>query len=155
MSKIKDLLAEEENIDDLKAPRKYGLDFVKSVQEIDNKRMAEHIFESSKTAEVETWFSDNANFALCDDGNYEPYMVFTNYEDLCEERASRVLDTMIEEQHLDISDAEYSDIVGLAAQQLELYYAEYGNRLCNDALNDWKVDNKYKLEELAERNGQC
>ena len=154
MSRIKDLLAEEENIDDLKLPRKYDLSFFKAVQEIDKKRLANSILEACKGVVFEDWLAENAEFELGDDDG-EPCMFFENFTELCDECATGVLDGMIEDQHLDISDEEYTDVCNIAADLIANHYADYESELCADAFKDWQLDNKYKLDELRERNGQC
>ena len=149
MSRIKILLAEEENIDDLKIPVRFGKDFFESVQQHDKRRLAESVLNSCKD-----WLSENAEFELGDDDG-EPCMFFENFLHLCEECATGVLDGLIEQQHIDMDDDFYSDVVTIATDLIADYYADYESVLCEDALADWKRDNKYKLQELAERNGQC
>ena len=58
---------------------------------------------------------------------------------------------MIEDQHLDLTDDEYFKIKDLAEAMLSDYYADYESQLCREA----EEDDKYKLDELKERNGQC
>lgn len=150
MSKIKDLLAEEENIDDLKVPRRYGKDFFDAVQEHDKRRFAESILNSCKGIVFEDWLAENAEFEHGDDDG-EPCMFFENYLELCEECATGVFDGLIEQQHLDIDDEYYTDVIKLATDLIADYYADYEDSLCADALVDWR--NLH--DEDNERRGIC
>lgn len=154
MSRIQILLAEEESIDDLKMPVRFGQDFFDAVQEHDNRRMAEAILGSSKGIFFEDLLADEARFGLGDDDG-EPCMFFENFLELCEGQATRAFDGIIEQQHLDISDEDYADIIRIATDLIADYYADYESVLCADALADWKRDNKFSLDEARERNGQC
>lgn len=151
MSKIKDLLAVEENIDDLKPlPHKYDLSFFKAVQEIDKKRLADTVLNSCKNQAFQDWLAEEAEFGHGDDDG-EPCMFFENFTALCEEGATNALDSMIKDQHLDLNDAEYADVVRIAADYIADYYADYEDSLCADALVDWRNSH----DEDNERRGLC
>lgn len=141
MSKIKDLLAEEEGIDDLEPV-------------LDYKSIAETVLEWSKGIQSEDYIADNAEFGLGDDDG-EPAMFMENFSSLCDDLARENLDKLIEQEHLDLSDGEYSNALTHASDLIADYYSDYESALCDDAFSDYKRDSKYILDELKERNGQC
>jgi hypothetical protein len=84
-----------------------------------------------------------------EDGHTEYY--FENFEDLCEQACEGNLMDYIEDQHLDLTDEEYSKILYYARDWLADALSDFESECIQDML----VDEKYKLDELAERNGQC
>lgn len=154
MSKIKDLLAEVEDIDDLKPvePHKYGKEFAEAVRQADIKRIGEQVYAKTLHWEgLREWLSGNAEYTVGkdDDGHDEIY--FENFYDLCWEACEDTLNDYIEDQHLDLNDSEYHDIVEYARDWLADALADFEDECIRDAM----MDDKYRLDELAERNGQC
>lgn len=154
MSRIKDLYAEVENIDDLKPvePHKYDKAFYDAVQQIDIKRIGEQVY--AKTLHMEnlrSWMRANAEYGSGkdDEGHTEYY--FENFEDLCEQACEGNLIDYIEDQHLDLTDKEYSDILYYARDWLADALSDFESECIQDML----VDSKYMLDELDERNGKC
>lgn len=138
MSRIKDLLAEEQNIDDLKRP---------FYQEL-----GEMIYVKAKSWDgIRSWFRSNAVYDAGKDDEGHTEWRFENFEDLCEQAVNGALDKLIEEEHLDISDETYNRAI------------EYGRDWLADALvdfeseciRDYVSDQKYILDEVRERNGRC
>lgn len=138
MSKIKDLYAEVNDIDDLKRPL--------------YQKLGEMIYVKAKNWEgIRSWFRSNAEYdaGKDDEGHTEWY--FENFEKLCEQVVNGALDNLIEDEHLDISDETYNRAI------------EYGRDWLADALSDFEseciqdyaMDRKYILDEAKERNGQC
>lgn len=154
MSRIKDLLAEEENIDDLKVPTRFGKAFGEFIAKVDNKRIAETVLAWAKTPQVEDYIADNAIFGLGDDDG-QPCMFLENFTTLCDEIATDTLERLIEQEHLDLSDLEYAEIVEQAASLIADYYSDYEDALCADELADYNRDRKHFLTEERERHGQC
>lgn len=153
MSKIKDLLAEEENIDDLKAPTSFGKAFGEFIAKADNKRIAETVLEWSKAPLVEEYIADNAVFGLGDDDG-QPCMFLENFTTLCDEIATDMLESLIKQEHLDLSDLEYAEIVEQAASLIADFYSDYEDALCADRLMDYNRDRKYFSNERKERDGR-
>ena len=138
MSKIKDLLAEEQNIDDLKRPL--------------YQELGEMIYVKAKNWEgIRSWFRSNAEYEAGkdDDGHTEWY--FENFEHLCEEAVNGAMDKLIEEEHLDISDETYSRAIEYARDWLADALADFES----ECIQDYVMDRKYILDEVKERNGQC
>lgn len=154
MSRIKDLLAEEENIDDLKAPTRFGKAFSDFITTADNKRIAETVLRWARTPQVEDYIADHAHFELGDDDGH-PCMFMGNFVTLCDEIAVDVLEDLIKQEHYDLSDLEYAQIVEHASKLIADYYSDYEDALCLDAFADYERDSKYANDELKERNGQC
>lgn len=154
MSRIKDLLAEEENIDDLKAPTRFGKEFSAFITSADNKRIAENVLRYARTPKIEDYIADNAIFGLGDD-NGQPCMFMENFTMMCDRIAIDTLDMLIKQEHYDLSDLEYAQIVEHASNLIADYYADYEDALCVDAFADYECDSKYANDELKERNGQC
>mgnify|MGYP006898625025 CR=1 FL=1 len=154
MSRIKDLLAEEENIDDLKVPTKFGKAFGEFITKADNKRIAEMVLAWAKTPQVEDYIADNAEFGLGDDDGL-PCMFLENFTALCDDIAQDTLDKLVEQEHYDLTDEEYANIIEHASNLIADYYADYEDALCADELADYNRDKKSLATEERERHGQC
>ena len=138
MSRIKDLLAEEQNIDDLKRPSYQGL--------------GEMIYVKAKNWDgLRSWFRNNAEYdaGKDDDGHTEWY--FENFLDLCKQAVNGAMDKLIEEEHLDISDETYNRAIEYARDWLADALADFES----ECVQDYVMDRKYILDEVKERNGQC
>ena len=82
MSRIKDLLAEEQNIDDLKRPL--------------YQELGEMIYVKAKGWDgIRSWFRNNAEYdaGKDDEGHTEWY--FENFEDLCRKAVNGALDNLM------------------------------------------------------------
>lgn len=164
MSKIKDLLAEEQNIDDLKQPL--------------YQKLGEMIYVKAKSWDgLRSWFRSNAEYdaGKDDDGHTEWY--FENFEDLCKQAVNGALDNLIEEEHLDISDETYNRAIEYGGDWLADTLADFESECIQDieyardwladalanaladfeseCIQDYVMDRKYILDEVKERNGQC
>ena len=138
MSRIKDLLAEEQNIDDLKRPL--------------YQELGEQAYVKAKNWDgVRSWFRSNAEYeaGTDDEGHTEYY--FENFLDLCEEAITDTLDQMIEDQHLDISDETYSQAIEYGRDWLADTLVDFEE----ECIQDYVSDQKYILDEVKERNGEC
>lgn len=138
MSRIKDLLAEEQNIDDLKQPL--------------YQKLGEMIYVKAKNWDgIRSWFRNNAEYDADkdDDGHTEWY--FENFEDLCKQVVNGALDNLIEEEHLDISDETYNRAIEYGRDWLADTLADFES----ECIQDYVSDQKYILDEVRERNGRC
>ena len=138
MSRIKDLLAEEQNIDDLKRPL--------------YQELGEMIYVKAKSWDgIRSWFRSNAEYdaGKDDDGHTEWY--FENFEDLCEQAVNGALDNLIEEEHLDISDETYNRAIEYGRDWLADTLADFES----ECIRDYVSDQRYILDEVKERNGRC
>lgn len=138
MSRIKDLLAEEQNIDDLKRPL--------------YQELGEMIYVKAKSWDgIRSWFRSNAEYdaGKDDEGHTEWY--FENFEDLCEQVVNGALDNLIEEEHLDISDETYNRAIEYGRDWLADTLADFES----ECIQDYVSDQKYILDEVKERNGEC
>lgn len=138
MSRIKDLLAEEQNIDDLKQPL--------------YQKLGEMIYVKTLHAEdLRHWLRVRAEYegGKDDEGHTEWY--FENFEDLCEEAVNHMLDKLIEDEHLDISDETYNRAIEYARDWLADALADFES----ECIQDYVMDRKYILDEVKERNGRC
>lgn len=138
MSRIKDLLAEEQNIDDLKRPL--------------YQELGEMIYVKAKSWDgIRSWFRSNAEYdaGKDDEGHTEWY--FENFEKLCEQAVNGALDNLIEEEHLDISDETYNRAIEYGRDWLADTLADFESECIRDYVND----QKYILDEVRERNGRC
>ena len=138
MSKIKDLLAEEQNIDDLKQPL--------------YQKLGEMIYVKAKSWDgIRSWLRARAEYdaGKDDDGHTEWY--FENFENLCEQVVNGALDKLIDEEHLDISDETYNRAIEYARDWLADALADFES----ECIQDYVMDRKYILDEVKERNGQC
>lgn len=158
MSKIKDLYAEVNNIDDLKPIRsrqtttRYDKAFYDAINELNNKRIGEMIYAKAKNWDgLRSWFRNNAEYEAGkdDDGHTEWY--FENFEDLCEQAVNGAMDKLIEEEHLDISDETYNRAIEYGRDWLADALADFES----ECIQDYVMDRKHILDEVKERNGQC
>ena len=138
MSRIKDWLAEEQNIDDLK-PSMY-------------QKLGEQAFVKAKNWEgIRDWFRGNAECGAGEDEEGHTEYYFQNFLDLCEEAITDTLDQLIEDQHLDISDETYSRAIEYGRDWLADTLADFES----ECIQDYVSDQKYILDEVRERNGEC
>lgn len=138
MSRIKDLLAEEQNIDDLKRPL---------YQEI-----GEMIYVKAKSWDgIRSWFRNNAEYDAGEDDDGHTEWYFENFLDLCKQVVNGALDNLIEEEHLDISDETYNRAIEYARDWLADTLADFES----ECIQDYVSDHKYILDEVRERNGEC
>lgn len=138
MSRIKDLLAEEQNIDDLKRPL--------------YQELGEMIYVKAKSWDgIRSWFRSNAEYdaGKDDEGHTEWY--FENFEKLCEQVVNGALDKLIEEEHLDISDETYNRAIEYGRDWLADTLSDFES----ECIQDYVSDQKYILDEVRERNGRC
>ena len=138
MSRIKDLLAEEQNIDDLKRPL--------------YQELGEMIYVKAKGRDgIRSWFRNNAEYdaGKDDEGHTEWY--FENFTDLCRKVVNGALDNLIEEEHLDISDETYNRAIEYGSDWLADTLADFES----ECIRDYASDQKYILDEVRERNGRC
>ena len=138
MSRIKDLLAEEQNIDDLKRPL--------------YQELGEMIYVKAKNWDgIRSWFRSNAEYdaGKDDEGHTEWY--FENFEKLCEQAVNGALDNLIEEEHVDISDETYNRAIEYGRDWLADTLADFES----ECIQDYVSDQKYILDEVRERNGEC
>ena len=151
MSRIKILLAEEENIDDLKVPIRFGKDFADSVAAYDLERFTESVWRALKAYNFRPNIEQDAEYGFSEDDEGHEECYLENFLDLMDAYAQEALDREIEAQQFDMSDEDYKNTLVLLRDKLADRYADYESALCEDAL----MDNTYALDELKERNGQC
>ena len=153
MSKIKDLVAIKEGIDDLMPePQKYDKAFYDAVQQADIKRIGEQVYAKTLHWEgLREWLRGNAEYTVGKDDEGHDEIYFENFTDLCWEACEDTLNDYIEDQHLDLNDSEYHDILEYARDWLADALADFEE----ECIQDVASDKKYELDELAERNGQC
>ena len=135
MSKIMDLVAEVEGIDDLKPT--YNREFFDSVQKSDEERAIEQIVKKGTEWDgARRYFTEHASFTMDynDEGLKELY--FENFIELCDKAAMELTDGFIEEQHFDMNDAQYDRITNKVGDLLADYYADLEQEIINDELAD-------------------
>lgn len=138
MSRIKDLLAEEQNIDDLKRPL--------------YQELGEMIYVKAKSWDgIRSWFRSNAEYDAGEDDEGHTEWYFENFEKLCEQVVNAALDNLIEEEHLDISDETYNRAIEYGRDWLADTLADFES----ECIQDYVSDQKYILDEVKERNGRC
>lgn len=140
MSNIKDFLAESENIDDLKPVTKH----IKARTYAE--QLADIVFGMTDYGEAKRFIENGALYTADEEDWY-----IENFVGLCKSVATDNLDKYIEEQHLDLSDATYNEVIERAGDLLADELADFESDLIEEA----KEDNKYRLDELRERNGEC
>lgn len=138
MSKIKDLYAEVNDIDDLKRPL--------------YQKLGEMVYVKAKSWDgLRSWFRSNAEYEAGKDDEGHTEWYFENFENLCEQAVTNTLDKLIEDEHLDISDETYNRAIEYARDWLADALADFES----ECIQDYVMDRKYILDEVKERNGQC
>lgn len=135
MSKIMDLVAEVEGIDDLKPT--YNREFFDSVQKSDEERAIKQIVKKGTEWDgARRYFTEHASFTMDynDGGMKELY--FENFVELCDKAAMELTDGFIEEQHFDMDDSMYDRITNKVGDELANYFADLEQEIINDELAD-------------------
>ena len=148
MSKIKDLYAAVEGIDDL-APVHYDKTFAMAVAEADERRAVEQIFKKGKEfKDAYAWFKDKAEFGggYDEEGHYETY--FENFTELCDHAAMELTDAFIEEQHFHMDDDQYDRITNKVGDLLADYYAD----MESDIIKEYEDDQKESWAQFTSYN---
>lgn len=119
MSKIKDLLAEEEGIDDLIPPK----------ESVKNKLLSdmEHVIgDNSKDIVRELY--EYAEFDYDEDELGHQSLIITNFDRMCDDIAEGYLEDYVYQQHVDISDDDYNWVLEqlkeCVAESFDCYYNE-------------------------------
>ena len=135
MSKIMDLVAEVEGIDDLKPT--YNREFFDSVQKSDEERAIKQIVKKGTEWDgARRYFTEHASFTMDynDEGLKELY--FENFVELCDKAAMELTDGFIEEQHFDMDDSMYDRITNKVGDELANYFTDLEQEILNDELAD-------------------
>lgn len=142
MSKIKDLVAIKEGIDDLMPePHKYDKAFYDAIQQEDIKRIGEQIYEKTlHMPNLRSWMRENAEYGSGEDDEGHTEIYFENFLDLCEQACEGNLMDYIEDQHLDLTDEEYSKILYSARDWLSDTLADFEA----ECIHDCELDRKYE-----------
>lgn len=138
MSKIKDLYAETEGIEDL-MPAKLSMSTI-----------AKAVANSCRGIATEDEIANEAQFEVSIDDDGHECVFLENFMTICERIAREHLDDMIEQNHIDLTDTEYFATLDIARDMLADDYADYESQLCED----FEQDNKYKLDERKEQDGR-
>lgn len=136
MSRIKDLYAIEEGIDDLIPETKVNTAHIATV-------VASWVKSDPKS---EDFIADNAEFEVGDDDG-QPCMFLENFTQLCDQLAQDKLEALIEQEHLDITDKQCADIIDKASAEIADFFSDYEDVLCGDAFKDYQLDKKYFLDD--------
>lgn len=136
MSRIKDLYAIEEGIDDLIPETK-----------VDIKHIVTIVKDwTTSDPKSEDFIADNAQFEVGDDDG-QPCMFLENFTQLCDQLAQDKLDALIEQEHIDMTDKQYTEVIDKASAEIADAYSDYEDSLCGDALKDYYMDKKYFLDD--------
>lgn len=124
MSKIKDLLAEEEGIEDLmptKAMAKYRL--------LDDMR---HVI-SDNAKDIRSELSEKAEFDVdCDDeGRQTP--IIKNYDSMLDSIAEGYLEDYVFQQQVDVHDDEYDWVLKHLKEEVALSFEDYYDEIIKEA----------------------
>ena len=150
MSKIMDLYAVENGIEDLMPPKStYDKAFADKVKQSDEERAVRMIFEKGRYwVGAKDWFKDKAEFGCGydDEGHKEIY--FENFTELCEHAAMELTDHFIFEQHFDMDDEQYDRITNKVGDLLANHYAD----LESEIIEDYKEERDECYKDLQSYN---
>lgn len=127
MSKIMDLYAIENGIDDLIPPRKPD---VKQVAE----RVASQVNYEWAMAE----YREKAEFSEGYDDEGHKRLYFENFIDICNDIARDVLDAEIEREHVDLTDEEYKEVRARAADIIADNFADEEEEIIKGEMERYK-----------------
>lgn len=125
MSKIMDLYAEVNDIDDLKPV--YNREFFDKVQKDDEEQAIKQMLDKARKQskqEVEDWLYSRAEFNWGEDEEGHGYLYFDNFEAVCEEAATGLMEAYIEDQHFDVSDKQYAHMIEVVRDNLADMWAD-------------------------------
>lgn len=138
MSKIMDLYAIENGIEDLIPPRKPDL-----------KQEAERVALNVDYNWAIDEFRKNIELSYGYDDEGHPEVYFENFIDICNDIAECTLDSYIENNHLDLTDDEYNEVRARAADIIANNYADEEEDIKKDTLEDIK-DAEEKRQDYYE-----
>lgn len=123
MSKIKDLLAIEENIDDLIPPRKP-----------DYKYVAEQAVKliSSKGEDFRNYLWENMEVSEDYDDEGHKQLCFENFWDLCVRKARDAVEQIVEEQEMPLTDKEFGEAVSKTHTIIMSAYSDFESELLDE-----------------------
>lgn len=135
MSRIKDLYAIEEGIDDLMPVAKPSYKYV-----------AEQAVKlvTSKGEDFRNYLWENMELGSGTDENGNCEYYFENFTTLCELEAQEKIDMVLEDQEIDLSDEDYAKAATLAGDILANAYADLESELIAEGVDAAK-------EEWAQR----
>lgn len=137
MSKIKDLYAIENGIEDL-MPAKQP-DFG-AIEQAIRKNMTANTEKIQYEIKYEALFEDD------DDG-----ICMSNFYELCDKQAGVYVDEYIEDQHLDIEPDDYDNLCAGVGDWLAGALEDWRDYYTREAMDD----SVYVVDEFRERHGQC
>ena len=135
MSKIKDLLAEVEGIDDLMPPREPSL-----------KELAERVAATVDYNQVVDELRSGAEFSHGYDDEGHPETYFENYLELCDGITECALDLYIQEQHVDLSDEQYAKVLRTASDIVADNYADLESEIIDEAIQNAKDEDELRQD---------
>ena len=133
MSKIKDLLAVEQEIDDLMPTDKERLAALFPA-------IREKIYKSAISPETEEELYKDAEFSFGEDDEGHSEMYVENFVQMCHGIAEDKITEYIEENHWDITNEQYWDTVEWIGDKLADHYADLECDIIKDAENDIRYE---------------
>lgn len=142
MSKIKDLLAETEGIDDLMPVHVWT--------DEDVERLTDIILDRALNWEGrDRWLQENAEYGVDENDCGLTAIVIDNFFEMCDQAITELFDGYIEEQALDVPSSIYDRIIKCAAER---FAEEMEDTKCR-CEKEAREDDKYILDEIRDRNG--
>ena len=126
MSKIKDLYAIEEGIDDLMPVQKPDYKYVAE-------QAVKHITAKSEDFRNYLWENMEVATDYDDEGHESP--CFENFWDLCGREAEDAVEQVIEDQEIDLSDHDYKQAVDKAHAIIGDAYADLESELLKEYID--------------------
>lgn len=146
MSKIKDLYAIENGIDDLMpVEEKHIGDYERAVQDM----IVKDIEDIKKQLE------DGAEYRMNKDDEDHDEVIYENYYGQCHGVAEDYLCKLIEEQHIDLSDDDFNTLHTWLGDWLADELAYFEAECVDNMRKEYEEDKKYWQAVEDERNGKC
>lgn len=127
MSKIKDLYAETEGIDDLMPPQSEK-DRLKKIL----------LAQAKRFMGLEDWLYARAEWGIGYDDNLHYYFYVKNMEQMADTAATDLVEGYIEDEHYDMSDELYSELIDWLGDELIKDWEPVERTLVNRKVEDDK-----------------
>ena len=129
MSKIKDLYAIEEGIEDLMPVNKPSIDVIVGA-------VVKHV--TAKSQDVYNYLYENAELGRGYDDEGHPEIYFENFTAICDDLADMAIEHIMEDWQLDLTHDEYRQVLRKASDILADTYADYESEIIEQLKKDAK-----------------
>lgn len=143
MSKIKDLYAIEEGIEDLMPVNKPSIDVIVGA-------VVKHV--TAKSQDVYNYLYENAELGHGYDDEGHPETYFENFTAICDDLADMAIEHIMEDWQLDLTHDEYRQVLRKASDILADTYADYESEVIKELVQATKDEQELRDDFYNDRN---